>query len=37
MKGEGLMVKGSSTSQATKSMTWLVALLIGCSILKRVL
>ena len=30
--GSLLRVKGSWTSQATKSMTWLVALLIGCSI-----
>jgi len=26
------MVQGSSTSEATKSMTWLFTLLIGCSI-----
>ena len=26
------MVNGSSTSEATKSMTWLIVLLIGCSI-----
>ena len=30
--GSLLRVKGSWTSQATKSITWLVALLIGCSI-----
>ena len=30
--GSLLRVKGSWTSQVTKSMTWLVALLIGCSI-----
>ena len=32
MLGSLLRVKGSWTSQATKSITWLVALLIGCSI-----
>ena len=30
--GSLLRVKGFSTSEATKSITWLVALLIGCSI-----
>ena len=30
--GSLLRVKGSSTSEATKSMTWLIALLIGCSV-----
>ena len=30
--GSLLRVKGSSTSEATKSMTWLFTLLIGCSI-----
>ena len=30
--GSWFKVKGSWTSQATKSITWLVALLIGCSI-----
>ena len=30
--GSWFKVKGSSTSEATKSMTWLIVLLIGCSI-----
>ena len=30
--GSLLRVKGSSTSEATKSMTWLFTLLIGCGI-----
>ena len=29
---EWLMVKGSSTSEATKSMTWLMVVIIGCGI-----
>ena len=31
-KGSWLMVKGSSTSEATKSMTWLMVAIIGCGI-----
>lgn len=30
--GSWFKVNGSSTSEATKSMTWLIVLLIGCSI-----
>ena len=30
--GSWLMVKGSSTSEATKSMTWLMVAIIGCGI-----
>ena len=30
--GSWLMVKGSSTSEATKSMTWLMVVIIGCGI-----
>ena len=30
--GSLLRVKGSSTSEATKSMTWFVVLMIGCGI-----
>lgn len=32
VNGSWFKVKGSSTSEATKSMTWLIVLLIGCSI-----
>ena len=32
MLGSFLRVKGSSTSEATKSMTWLMVAIIGCGI-----